>query len=280
MEEGQYLSFQGLNVFFRVFEPKGLVRHRILLIPGPMADTSIFDAIIPGLLSMNCLITAVDLPGFGKSAAGAGVPMGAKMRAQILWGILDAVDMRVSYGARSWNVLSHGSSIYASMEMAALNPESVISQIPVCPVFAPREEKAHRLPKEKEVFAWYDRTIAEARQFRDYMNVLYGKVLPAERLKTLHAPLLRPGVRDELPRLVREGYFVDEAHFGAFGPMMILRGDGDVFANRTFSKQIWTTLEGGGAEIHTVKKAWHFPTETNPDEITDYLRGWLKYIDE
>ena len=279
MDEEQVLSFRGMNVSFRVYEPEGLVRHRILLIPGPLSDGSVFAPLIPLLLSVNCLIVCADLPGFGRSAVGAGVPMGAQTRASILWGILDHVDREISFGARSWHVLAHGSAAYAALEMAAVNPESVLSHILIGPVFSPDGGGRHRhAPGDDEILGWYDRNIVPPAAFRALANYVYDVRLEPERLRQLHRPLLRRGVREELPRLVREGYRIPREHFGAFTPMLILRGENDVFSNRSFTKEIAEALKD--AEVHRLEHTGHCPMETHPEWVMDYLRGWLRYLDE
>ena len=82
----EYMVFGGLNVHIRVVEPVGEVAHRVFVLPSPMTSAFTWRKITPELSQLGCMTVIMDLPGFGGSDCGAGVPQDDEKRAGIAWG--------------------------------------------------------------------------------------------------------------------------------------------------------------------------------------------------
>ena len=267
-EESQYLCFHGIRVHFRIAEPEDKPRERILLLSSPMINTFHWRKLVPELTQMGCLVVLADLPGFGRSDCAEAVPQDNIMRANILWGVLDEIDRSTGAPDSLWHLAGHGSACAAVLEMAALYPDSVKSQVHISPLFFTRP------PRDEQLLRWYRQTIGEKENFRRMVEHCSGYPMDDYIIDRMRTPLLRPGAYQNFMRMLRAGRHETECSLG-FCPAMALIGGRDALMDEAALACIRRHLEG--AEMHTLKSAGHFPMETHSKALRDYLRGWIQY---
>lgn len=267
-EESQYLSFRGTRIHFCVHMPAQAPRARVLLLASPLINTFHWRKLIPDLVQLDCLTVTVDLPGFGKSACGRDVPQDGAMRANILWGLLDEIDALTDMPNSLWHLAAHGIACTAILEMAALYPDSVRSQIHIAPLF--------RLPEDKEMTPArrYEEDIRNPERFHSAIERLAGYPMDDYIVDRMRKPLLRPGARESFIAMLREGRTAPAYDMG-FCPAMVLSGGRDPLLTEQASLELKQKLSG--AELHLLKSAGHFPMETHSRALRDYLRGWIRF---
>lgn len=278
-----YLSFRGLRVHYRVSRPDdGPVTRRVLLLNAPLSSMFNWRLLIPELLSQGCMVVQVDLPGYGLSACGGGVPQDPVTRARLVWGVLDDVDAASGHPAQFWHLIAHGSACLTALTMAHAVPEAVASEVLISPLLhTPVRPFYRRFPGnrllEGRFQRWYIEHILSRQGMRELLREWFGRTVPDYVLDYMRRPLVRPGMKPQLRRLIAEGYDADPAVFTGFTPTMALWGQRDPLISAADAAHIRELMPG--AEAHVLHTAAHFPQETHSRAIGDYLRGWLKFID-
>ncbi len=191
------------------------------------------------------------------------------MRANMLWGVLDAIDEATDKPGSMWHLAAHGSACSTIMEMANLCPDSVRSQIHIAPLTT-----IPALPKGQTAQTWFGKNILDPQAFRSKVEQLAGYPMDDYIIDRMRKPLMRPGADITFARMLRAGRKMPECGIG-FCPTMVLMGGRDPFYTENKLKEVKTCLEG--AEMHTLKSAGHFPMETHSKALRDYLRGWILY---
>lgn len=268
-EESAFLSFYGIRVHFRSYVPDETPRTRIMLLTSPLISTFNWRKLLPELNELNCLTVLVDLPGFGRSSCTEETPQDAAMRANMLWGVLDAIDETTDKPGSMWHLAAHGTACPTIMEMASLCPDSVRSQIHIAPLTT-----APALPKGQNIHTWFAKHIADPSVFRAELERLAGYPMDDYIIDRMRKPLMRPGADTVFARMLRAGRKPPECGIG-FCPTMVLFGGRDPLYNEKTLTEVKSCLEG--AEMHTLKSAGHFPMETHGKALRDYMRGWILY---
>ena len=267
--ESQYLSFHGVDVHYRIISPQDKPRQRVMLLSSPLISTFHWRKIVPELTQLGCMAVLIDLPGFGKSACGMNVPQDNVMRSNILWGVLDEIDRQFDQPHSLWHLVGHGSACTTILELAALYPDSVKSQVHITPLMTTDIPSKSDSPSR-----WFAETIREKDNFRRMIEHYSGYPMDDYIVDRMRAPLMRQGARECFLRMVREGKTEPEGTLG-FCPAMVLLGGRDAFMTREMRDAISAHLDG--AESHILKSAGHFPMETHSKALRDYLRGWLRF---
>lgn len=268
-EESQFLSFHGIQVHFRIVAPEDAPRERMLLLSSPLINTFHWRKLVPELTQQGCLAVLADLPGFGRSDCGMDVPQDGAMRANILWGMLDEIDRQTGSPNATWHLAGHGTACATLLEMAALYPDSVRSQVHISPLLT-----APELPRNAPPARWYQTTILARENFRRMVEHCSGYPMDDYIVDRMRAPLMRAGARESFLRMLRSARTPPEYDLG-FCPAMVILGGRDALMTEDARAEIRRLL--GGAETHVLKSAGHFPMETHSKALRDYLRGWLRY---
>ena len=210
----------------------------------------------------------MDLPGFGHSDCGAGVPQDVETRSGIIWGVLDEVDAMCEAYPATWHFIGHGTSMQTLLEMIRMHPDSVNSAVFLSPLSAPP-----KLPGHTDLRAWYDAQLQRDR-FKKTMESYAGYPLDNFIIDKLRKPFMRPNARESLIKMLRSGQRQTETVPG-FCPTMVIHGGMDPLLTPEERARLNERLKE--AETHTLKTSGHFPMETHSKALRDYLRGWLKY---
>lgn len=265
-----FLSFHGVSVHFRIDWPEGEIRERMLLLCSPLITTFNWRKLLPELEELGCLCIMVDLPGFGRSRCSPTIPQDSFTQANILWGVLDYVDDQSGAPGSLWHLLGHGTACAVILEMGALSPDSVKSQVHVTPLL-----RCTPPFSRGKAGQWYAENVLDPQGFRLFAQRLCGYPLDDYILDRMRTPLLRAGAEEQLVRMFRERSRLPDAR-PEFCPTMTLTGSRDALLTPSVRRDIDSCL--AGSEIHELKTAGHFPMETHSRALRDYLRGWFRYI--
>ena len=267
-EESQFLSFSGARVHFSVVRPETPIHNHVLLLSGPLINTFHWRKLLPELSGLGCLAVIVDLPGFGRS--GCDIPPDDDIRARLVWGVLDEVDRDCGAPLSLWHLCGHGLACGVILRMAAQYPDSVKSQIHICPTFT--VDVAGRRGDGPE--RWYEANVLNAARFRQMIEHYSGYPMDDYIVDRMRAPLTRPGARGAFSHLLRRSATPPRQGMG-FCPAMALIGGRDPLIDDARLAQIRALLPD--AEVHRLASAGHFPMETHSKALRDYLRGWIRY---
>ena len=270
IEESRFLSFSGLRVHFKLVRPDVPVKNRMLLLSSPLINTFHWRKLMPELSELGCLTVLVDLPGFGLSDTDA--PQGDDLRASFVWGVLDDVDRAMDAPMSMWHLAAHGSACSTVLRMAAMYPDSVKTQIHVCPTFS--ISPAAR--QGEDPGRWFDANVLDARRFHRLIEHFSGYPMDDYIVDRMRRPLTRPGSRAAFTQMFKHAAALPKQGMG-FCPTMVLMGGRDPLADEQRRAQAARLLPD--AETHRISSAGHFPMETHSRAMRDYLRGWLRYND-
>lgn len=268
-EESQYLSFRGIRVHFRVCAPEDRPVERVMLLSSPLISSFHWRKVVPELVQLGCLTACVDLPGFGRSDCSRDVPQDGVMRANMLWGVLDEIDRQSGAPDSMWHLIGHGSACATVLEMAALYPDSVKSQVHISPLLT-----APQPPDQTPPGRWFRDTVLQKDAFRRMIEKCAGYPMDDYIVDRMRAPLLRPGARESFLNMLKASRTAPECGLG-FCPAMVILGGRD--ATLTDGERALIDAHLAGAERHVLKSAGHFPMETHSKALRDYLRGWIRY---
>ena len=269
IEESKYLSFSGLRVHFRLARPEGPAKNRMLFLSSPLINTFHWRKLLPELTELGCLCVLADLPGFGLSDPDA--PQAQSVKSNMLWGILDSIDAETDAPLSMWHLMGHGSACSTILRMSAMFPDSVKSQIHVCPTFSLGAAQRRADPGK-----WYDVHVQNAQRFHKLVEHYAGYPMDDYVVDRMRRPLTRPGMRRAFEKYLQSAAKPPTQGMG-FCPTMALIGGLDPLIDDVRAAQIDALLPD--AERHNIRSAGHFPMETHSRAMRDYLRGWLRYND-
>lgn len=265
-----FMIFHGLKVHVRVVEPETELKHRVLLVSSPITSTFNWRKITPELSQLGCLTAIMDLPGFGESACGEGVPQDARLRANVAWGVVDEIDGALG-GQSTWHLMGHGSACPAILEMGGAHPDSVRSQVLIAPTLAAGDiYRVGNLPRER----WYERYIENPSGFRRFMDALFARRADDYILDNMRRPFLREGAKASFVNMLGARCVPPPAK--GFAPVMALWGERDILMDESARAALKRLAPE--AETHLFKTAGHIPMETHSRALRDYLRGWIRYV--
>ena len=273
------LSFQGIRVQARIYEPEGEVLYRAFFVSSPMSDPASWAHLLTELSKKGILCVSADLPGFGANPVSKIVPQDNDTRTSILWGILDEIEWKRGESQAKWHLIGHGSGAAAVMTMALYQPDSTLSRVLLNPVVDRRQiSPIHPFllsgVGEPILSALLKHFLTNEKPFHRLLQRLYGSPRSKERAHALYKMMNRKGMIPSLIRHLKEGYEINDDVYSVSSPIMMIWGAND----RIFGGQIPAKLikRLPGAEKH-VLSCGHMCMETAPNDIGDYLRGWFAF---
>lgn len=266
----EFIIFGGMKVHIRVVEPDQELVHRVFVLSSPMTGSFNWRKITPELSQLGCMTVIMDLPGFGMSDCGEGVPQDDESRAGVAWGIMDEIDSALDGTSSTWHLMGHGSACQTILHMANMYPDSVHSQIYISPVLEGNGVTAGKPPRGK----WFDENILNKAGYRRYMENLLGRSADDYVLDAMRRPFMRPGARRSFEDMLLRRPELSPVM--GFAPMMAIWGEKDAMMDKKNLAALKNLAPE--AETHVLKTAGHIPMETHSHALRDYIRGWLRYV--
>ena len=281
-EVSRYIAIHGLTIHYRVAMPAGPAKGRVFLLSAPGFLTSCWRMLIPELTDAGYLCVACDMPGFGRGQFKNDIPIEQALRAQYLWGVLDAVDLDRDNRLSCWHMIAHGSACGTIVEMARQQPDSTASLFMVSPMLYSPIPRALKPLLRVRAFdgvlrGWFRRNVVSPQGFERLTRRVYGRAPQPAQLEQMRQPLLRlSGHEDTLRRLLLEGFGAStKALKSLFMPCMILWGGADHLLGGAVPARL-RKRDCPGAEYHVLPSAGHCAMETHSRAVCDFLRGWIK----
>ena len=266
-----FMIFHGVKIYVKVIEPEGALKHRLFMLSSPLTSTFNWRKITPELSQLGCLTVLMDMPGFGESACGEGVPADAHLLSNLAWGVLDEIDFAIDDKASAWHLIGHGPACQTILTMAGKHPDSVGSQVLVSPTLVPEDSlKLGKTP----IARWYDENIKNPDGYRKLMDALFARPADDYILDNMRRPFLREGARASFLKMLAHKSNPRPAR--GFHPVMALWGEKDILMDARARDALKALAPE--AETHVFKTAGHIPMETHSHALRDYLRGWLRYV--
>ena len=266
-----YMTFHGLKIYIRVVEPEETLKRRVFVLSSPITAAFNWRKLTPELSQLGCLLVLMDLPGFGRSACGPGVPQDNYNRACLAWGVIDEIDRSLG-GDGTWHLMGHGSACATLLEMANLYPDSVSSQVYISPLLNTEGGiRTGRVSREK----WFDSNIADAAGYSRFLERMFARPADSYVADSMLSAFRRSGARESFLRMLAQKNRSEP--FKGFAPMMALWGDQDPLMDKRNLETLNRLIPE--AETHVLRSAGHMPMETHSHALRDFLRGWIKYVD-
>lgn len=280
----RYITIHGAMIHYRIIRPVGEVQHRALLLSSPGQSTFNWRYIVPELTGVGCLCVLCDLPGYGLSECRDDIAQDHETRAQIIWGVLDAIDMEESAHLNCWHLMAHGSACGTIAQMALTQPDSAASLLMLAPILYPPIPAIIRRMALKPGFtklirAFLRRYVLSSKRFAKITAYIYGAPLPEKALAQLYKPAHSLiGHEEMLRQLLISGYSPDMSRLNdLFMPIMVLWGGRDPILGGTIPPRL-RTQDLKNAEYHVLPYAGHSPGETNSRAVRDFIRGWIREL--
>ena len=266
-----YMLFNGQKVRVKVVEPEGDIKHRVFVLSSPLISAFNWRKITPELSQLGCLTVMLDMPGFGDSEPAMGIPGDTRVLSNIAWGVVDQMDMEMG-SQSSWHLIGHGSACRVILDMANLFPDSVKSQVYISPQLGGGSAIRGGLFKSR----WYSENIVNPVGYRRFMDSLFARPADDYVIEIMRELLMAPGIGENLMQtLSRDARLIP---IRGFIPAMAIWGERDILMDRRAQAALQKLVPE--AETHILKTAGFMPMETHSHALRDYIRGWLKYVDE
>lgn len=268
------LCFDGTFVRFKVYTPADSVTSRAAFCCSPFGDCESWDVLCRLLAERGCLCVTFELPGFGHTPVNA--PQSNQIRAQILWGVLDEVEISRGESPARWHLVGHGSGCGVILEMAKQHPDSVISRAFLSPVTEKFQDFFSCLLINNRPGRWilskvFNHYADSPDAFAQKVKKLYACEVSGETVTRLYKEFKRRGRFETLLRLFEQGYHISKKAWAVTVPLFMLGGRQDYFGG-SFPKKLMKKLSD--VEIH-YEDTGHMPMETMPQELSQYLGGWF-----
>jgi pimeloyl-ACP methyl ester carboxylesterase len=127
-----YYSDQEVMIHTRIWEPDGEINGQLLLIHGLGASTFSFRHQSEALAQAGYFVVAVDLPAFGYSDRQRGVDHSQQSRADILWQVIDQIEMDYSL-ENSWSLIGHSMGASTTLALSNQRPLEVSKLVLIAP---------------------------------------------------------------------------------------------------------------------------------------------------
>ena len=251
------------------------MRRRLFLLSSSLSTSFHWRKLLPEFSEAGCLVVLADPPGFGESEL-SGMSMPLSTRAKVLWGVLDDVDARFASGLSTWHLIGHGASCPTVLEMANLYPDSVRSQVHVSPCL-PVDDRGRLFKSGRRAMVrLLEKNLCDARSFAQFIARAAGKPLPDYVWEPMWRPYTRPRARNGLTDFLLAENPVHAMR--DFCPSMAIWGGRDPLMPSLERESVLRLLPD--VETHVIRAAGHFPMETHSRALRDFMRGWIKYVEE
>ena len=262
------MRFRSIGVHVETEVKDTRFSNRALLLTSPLISTYNYRRLTREPELWDCsMLAAVDLPGFGLSDCGSHVPYGANYFSNLLWGVLDDLD---GVSGQTWHLIAHGAACRFVIRMANAYPDSVKSVICLSPLLSKTPYPYARHSQE----AWYERNIVNSQGFRRFYTTLAARDMLSEVLFNSQGALLHRGSSESLAKAF--SYRPDPEKLNSFTPSMVLFGGSDPLMDKNARRALSECLPN--SEVHELGGVGHLMMETHSRALSDFLRGWMKFI--
>jgi pimeloyl-ACP methyl ester carboxylesterase len=283
--ESHFDTVDGVALHYRYWNvPPTELKGGVLLVHGFGASTFSWRRNIDTLVAGGYRVVAVDLPGYGYSSRERGLDHTQRTRAELLWQLLDEIDMTSGPPCRSisWVLVGHSMGGGTVSAMALQQPERtaglvlVDAAIYLTPSSASRW-LVHIRPIRALFEAYGRRTLLSRKSVAGLLRSAYQREPDTADVIGYLTPLQLPGTAEAIVDGLANG--TDRVPLDMTGiarPTLIIWGDSDRWVALASGKRLESEIPD--SELHVIRRGGHVPMETQPQEFNGLLLGFLSQV--
>jgi len=272
-DNSEFYYHQNTKYHYRVFKPE-VVKHKILLIHGFSASTFSFRKNIDFLMRQECLVVAVDMPGFGYSDKSDKANYSDLEKINALNHILIKQDSLIADNS-PWIILGHSMGANTSAQFANQYPNYTKALIWIDGAAINQDISAYTsLTLYPPLLKWADLVLEKQflnfEKFNELLSSAYGSKPDSSDVIGYMKPFETAGSGSGVFRMFAGIGNVDINHekINQF-PKLIIWGKNDQWIPFT---DIQENLKGN---VMLIDEAGHCPMETHPNEVNQMIINFI-----
>jgi pimeloyl-ACP methyl ester carboxylesterase len=280
--ESHYDTVSGIALHYRYWNtPSTELKGSVLLIHGFGGSTFSWRKNIDTLVSQGYRVVAVDLPAYGYSSRLRGLDHTQRARAELLWQLLDEIDMASGPPCRpiSWVLVGHSMGGGTVAAMALQQPERTAGLVLVDAAVYLTPSSAsrwfvHSRPIRALFEAYGRRTLLSRKSVAALVRSAYLREPDTAEVTGYLTPLQLPGTAEAIVDGLANGTdWVPLDMTDISWPTLIIWGDNDHWVPLTSGRRLESEIPD--SELEIIRRGGHTPNETEPGQFNRLLLGFL-----
>ena len=275
----------GISLHYRYWNvaPTGL-KGSVLFVHGFGGSTFSWRRNIDTLVANGYRVVAVDLPAYGYSSRQRGLDHTQRARAELLWQLLDRIDMASGPPCRpiNWVLVGHSMGGGAVATMALQEPARASGLVLVdAAIYLTPTGVSSRFVRFRPIRALSE---AYARQFlfsrkaaAGFLRSAYKREPGSADITGYLTPLLLPGTAEAIVDGLAYGQDrepLDPTQISL--PAFIVWGSNDEWVPLKFGRRLESEIPD--SELHIIRNGGHTPMETEPQQFNSLLLSFLARV--
>lgn len=268
-----------VSFHYRVFEPMGTPKAKLLLLHGLGGSTFSFEEAAPKLSQQGILVLAVDLPGFGYSARTPDYDHSQAHRAKNVWQLLTQVDARLDAQTAElpWHLAGHSMGGGTAAAIAIAQPQRAASLILIDAALFETARGGFLMdfpPLSRLLHVAAEHLFLTEGRVTSFLTSAYGKAPTPAQVRGYLTPLRLPGTALAFSNMVKTAKNEDAGKLADINtPLLAVWGSEDTWVPLAQLEQIKQIRPD--TQAHIIQGAAHCPMETHPDQFVTILSDWL-----
>lgn len=282
-ENSHFIETEGVKLHYRLYEPEGEVRGKILLVHGLGGSTYCWRETAEPLRREGYLVVSVDLPAFGYSDRSSGLEHSSEKRAEWLLGLLDHLEENKIKGDIPWTFIGHSMGAKSVTKMAQKRVEETAGLVYIGGAIYndPPQlfgDVAKYQPFELLLKASIDKIILSSKIMERALNSAYGRELTEEEIEAYVKPLQRQGTARAWFDVLKSNSPApkDLSQFDI--PALLVWGEKDSWVPPEDGKRLVDEMPEARLEI--IPGEHHMPMVTAPDQVNEIIIEFIGEIYE
>jgi len=280
--ESHFDTVDGIDLHYRYWNQSPTeLRGSVLLVHGFGGSTFSWRRNIDTLVRQGYRVVVVDLPGYGYSSRLRGLDHTQRARAELLWQLLDEIDMESGPPCRpiSWVLVGHSIGAGTVAAMTLQQPERTAGLVLVDAAIYLTPSSATRWlvrihPVRALLEAYGRRALLSRKSVARLVRSAYQREPDTADVTGYLTPLELPGTAEAIVDGLANG--TDRVPLDMTGisrPTLIIWGDNDHWVPLTSGKRLESEVPD--SELEIIRHGGHTPNETEPGQFNRLLLDFL-----
>ena len=279
--ESKIIQVDNIEYHYRIWEPAGEVKGKILLLHGFAGSTYSWRYNVEDLKESGYQIIALDLPGFGYTERVKGLNHSQLNQAERIWNFLTVLESEnIVDHNKNWHLIGHSYGGGTAAAAAYYN-QSRVNTLTLIAGALNIEERFDTILLEIEILQELAKPIIRNIIFSEpvferLLAFIYGENILEDNLEMLIKPLQIPGTEDVLIDIARTFRDLPESKFANINlPILLIWGEEDNSISTPPEEGKRLNNINDNSKLIYIEKASHFPMESHPDKVNSILIDWL-----
>ena len=279
--ESKIIQVDNIEYHYRIWEPAGEVKGKILLLHGFAGSTYSWRYNVEDLKDSGYQIIALDLPGFGYTERVKGLNHSQLNQAERIWNFLTVLESEnIVDHNKNWHLIGHSYGGGTAAAAAYYN-QSRVNTLTLIAGALNIEERFDTILLEIEILQELAKPIIRNIIFSEpvferLLAFIYGENILEDNLEMLIKPLQIPGTEDVLIDIARTFRDLPESKFAIINlPILLIWGEEDNSISTPPEEGKRLNNINDNSKLIYIEKASHFPMESHPDKVNSILIDWL-----